>query len=221
MYVILTAQQSGSISGGIVALLCAVGAAIPLLLRLYFKDKKRTQVMEHKRLISETQLKEAEMRERIKLEKAESAQRIKLEKVESAQRIKLEKEKLRVEKEKLKVEKEAIKAVVKSNQESTKVNAMSKKIMQIADLDLFKEKAKRLGCTDDMSLGDMALRVISLAPEVSVKELPEGLSDEEKAVALLAAYRKEEKEVAVEKEDSTPTDNDSNVHESDRVQTAG
>lgn len=210
MYVILTTQQSGSISGGIVALLCAVGAAIPLLLRLYFKDKKRTQVMEHKRLMSETQLKEAEMRERIKLEKAESAQRIKLEK-----------EKLRVEKEKLKVEKEAIKAVVKSNQESTKVNAMSKKIMQIADLDLFKEKAKRLGCTDDMSLGDMALRVISLAPEVSVKELPEGLSDEEKAVALLAAYRKEEKEVAVEKEDSTPTDNDSNVHESDRVQTAG
>ena len=218
MYVILTAQQTNSLSGGLITILLAIAAAIPLLLRLYFRDRKHSQKLEHKRLMSETQLKEAEMRQRMRIEKAESAQRIKLEK-----------ERLRIEQEALKratsnVDKAAAQDRVinasnhlKIAQKDATMQSMSEKIQQIADLDLFKEKAKRLGCTEDMALGEMALRILSLAPEVSLRELPEGLSDEEKAVALLAAYRKEETNVAVEKEDSAPINDGSGVHESDGV----
>ncbi len=68
-------------------------------------------------------------------------------------------------------------------------------ITQIADTELFKQKAMRLGCNETMSLGDMARVVLKYAPESSMKELPEGLSDEEKAVALLGAYKQQPKAI--------------------------
>ena len=95
--------------------------------------------------------------------------------------------------------------------------AASKRIADMADVDLFKSKAKRLGCRDDMSLAEMAKLVVSFAPEASLKELPEGLSDEEKAVALFAAYRKEETPNESKKEASTDSDDDSDVSDTNRV----
>lgn len=74
----------------------------------------------------------------------------------------------------------------------------SSHIAQIADTDLFRQKALRLGCNEQMSLGEMAEVVLKYAPEASLKELPEGLSVEDKAVALLGAFKTQAKKVVSE-----------------------
>lgn len=76
----------------------------------------------------------------------------------------------------------------------------SKRIEQIADTDLFRRKAMRLGCTEQMSLGEMAQIVLKYAPEASLKELPDHLSDEDKAVALLGAFKEGKKEEVIDAE---------------------
>lgn len=80
----------------------------------------------------------------------------------------------------------------------------SAQIAQIADTDLFKQKALRLGCNEQMSLGEMADVVLKYAPEASLKELPEGLSSEEKAVALLGAFKEQAQKVATEPVQAQP-----------------
>ncbi len=66
------------------------------------------------------------------------------------------------------------------------------------DLELFRKKALRLGCTEDMSLTEMAETVIKYAPEASLRQLPESMPIEEKAARLLGAFtasgNKKEKE---------------------------
>ena len=74
----------------------------------------------------------------------------------------------------------------------------SSHIAQIADTDLFRQKALRLGCNEQMSLGEMAEVVLKYAPEASLKELPERLSVEDKAVALLGAFKTQAKKVVSE-----------------------
>lgn len=69
----------------------------------------------------------------------------------------------------------------------------SARIEAIADTELFRSKALRLGCNENMSLGEMAKVVLKYAPAASLAELPEDMSDEDKAVALLGAYKQQPK----------------------------
>ena len=209
MYILLTAtENSNTIPGAFIALILAIAAAVPLLLRLYFKQKRREQKTVKKRLQTAQQIEI----QKLKQQKREADQQYALEK----RRMALEQKQLRQKVGRAIQEKQQTDAVreqlLKQQEE-----AASKRIADMADVDLFKSKAKRLGCRDDMSLAEMAKLVVSFAPEASLKELPEGLSDEEKAVALFAAYRKEETTNESKKEASTDSDDDSDVSDTNRV----
>lgn len=53
----------------------------------------------------------------------------------------------------------------------------------------FMDKAIRLGCTQQMSINEMAATILNYAPEASVRELPPDMDDVEKAARLVGAVK--------------------------------
>lgn len=53
----------------------------------------------------------------------------------------------------------------------------------------FMEKAVRLGCTQQMSINEMAETILKYAPEASINELPPDMDDVEKAARLVGAVK--------------------------------
>ncbi len=191
-FILLTGGKT--LTGAVIALLGAMAAAIPILLRLYYRDKrakeKQKHIEEKIRLKSNAQLE----RKKLALEEKKLKQENALEQKQLKQQAALEKEKI---KQQAAIEEMKVKQEVKKEPESEKkkpelISPVVKTLLPSVDIDLFKKKAVRLGCKEDMPIEDMAKRVLQLAPEFTLKELPEDMPDEEKAMRLLGAFKTSE-----------------------------